>query len=232
MPCSSARTDWRKRRPPLRHLDRAARVGDGGERMRQDDAGIGEQPAPVAGVVAALAQVDDQVELDSRRARRETASAGRARCAARRMRSGRSARERAVLVRSQSSRRPGEPISSPISIRSLTLKPSRPRSASTAASAAMLIAVLAFVVGGAAAVDALALDGRASTAPGPARQSVVEAAHGVAMAVDQHGERARGPRCARPSGTAGLCPADCSRCRWSNPSGASARLDLAAQIRA
>jgi hypothetical protein len=30
--------------------------------MRQDDPGIGEQAAPVAGVMAALAQVDDEVD--------------------------------------------------------------------------------------------------------------------------------------------------------------------------
>ena len=51
-------------------------------------------------------------------------------------------------------------------------------------------AVLALVVGGAAAVDALALDGER-----PRRQSrapqIVEPAHGVAVAVDQHGQRVR-----------------------------------------
>ena len=59
-----------------------------------------------------------------------------------------------LLVRAHSSRRPGEPVSSPISIRNLALKPSVPRSASTAASACMLIDVLALVVGDAAAVPA------------------------------------------------------------------------------
>ena len=31
--------------------------------MGQDDTGIGEQPAPIAGMMTALAQVDDQIEI-------------------------------------------------------------------------------------------------------------------------------------------------------------------------
>jgi len=31
--------------------------------MRQDDSGVGEEPAPIAGMVAAFAQIDDQVEI-------------------------------------------------------------------------------------------------------------------------------------------------------------------------
>ena len=50
--------------PPLRHFDLAALVGDGGQRMRQDDAGVGQKAAPVAGMMAALAQGELQVEVE------------------------------------------------------------------------------------------------------------------------------------------------------------------------
>ena len=52
----------RKRRPPFRDLNRASGVGDTGQRLREDDARIGKQAAPVAGVVTALSQIDDQVD--------------------------------------------------------------------------------------------------------------------------------------------------------------------------
>ena len=42
----------------------AARVGDRGDRVGEHDAGIGEQPAPVARMMAALAQIDDQIDRD------------------------------------------------------------------------------------------------------------------------------------------------------------------------
>ena len=129
----------RQRRPPFRHQDRAARIGDAGERMRQDDARIGEQAAPVAGMMSALAQIDEPGRSDGRRGHRERSSAGRARCAARPRRSADRLSADRSLCCAQSSGRPAEPISSPISIRNLALKPSRPRSASTAASAAMLM---------------------------------------------------------------------------------------------
>jgi hypothetical protein len=35
--------------PPFRHFYLTARVGNGGERMRHDDTGIGQKPAPIAG---------------------------------------------------------------------------------------------------------------------------------------------------------------------------------------
>jgi hypothetical protein len=52
----------RQRRTPFRHADGSARIRDAGERMRQDDAGIGEQAAPVAGMVRAFAQIDHEVD--------------------------------------------------------------------------------------------------------------------------------------------------------------------------
>ena len=107
-------------------------------RARAGSPGLDEEPAPVAGMVAALARIDREVDADSRRACRERWSAGRPRGAGRRSRSARR-RRTARGARAHSSRRPGEPISSPISISHLALKPSRPRVASTAASAARLI---------------------------------------------------------------------------------------------
>src|SRR5262249_31712486 len=63
-PASKRRTDAGRgrRRPPFRHLDRAARIGDASERLREDDAGIGEEAAPVAGMMGPLAQIDDEVD--------------------------------------------------------------------------------------------------------------------------------------------------------------------------
>ena len=49
--------------PPFRHFDLAAPVGDGGERMGQDDAGVGREAAPVARVMAALAHRELEVEV-------------------------------------------------------------------------------------------------------------------------------------------------------------------------
>ena len=40
----------------------AALVGDGGQRMGHDDAGVGQEPAPVAGMMAALARIDPEIE--------------------------------------------------------------------------------------------------------------------------------------------------------------------------
>ncbi len=45
----------RQRRAPFRHADRAAGIGDTCKRMRENDARIGEETAPVAGMMAALA---------------------------------------------------------------------------------------------------------------------------------------------------------------------------------
>ncbi len=145
-----------------------------GDRMRQLDAGIGDQPAPVAGVVSAFARLDRSGRNSWRRASRETPSA------ARRDRRGpsdaisRSARSRSRCS-AHSSRRPAEPVSSPISIRYLALKPSLPRAASTLSHGLHVDGVLALVVGDAAAVPAPIALGqrpgrrgpRATRAPGP-----------------------------------------------------------------
>src|SRR5207249_6154844 len=51
-----------KGRPPLRHTDAAARIGNAGQRMRENDAWVGEETAPVAGMVRALAQIDGELD--------------------------------------------------------------------------------------------------------------------------------------------------------------------------
>ena len=63
--------------PPFGHADRAARVGDRGERMREHDAGVGDQPTPIARMVAALPQVGHQVEVQrAARAEEQRRAAG------------------------------------------------------------------------------------------------------------------------------------------------------------
>ncbi len=57
----------------------------------------------------------------------------------------------------QTSRRPGEPVSSPVSSSTLTLKPRRPRASMHALERGQVDRVLALVVGGAAAVPAIAV---------------------------------------------------------------------------
>src|SRR5262249_43167689 len=73
-----AETRLRRRRPPLRDLNRPARIGDRGKRMREHDAGIGEKAAPVARMVAALAQVDDEIDrVAAARAKEQRRPVGR-----------------------------------------------------------------------------------------------------------------------------------------------------------
>ena len=106
--------------------------------MGQQGAGIGQHAAPIAGMMATLAQLHAQFEF-MRRASRETPSGGRPTDAARRNRSARRPRARRARQR-QNARRPGEPASSPISSRSWQLKPRLPpRAAITCSSAARLM---------------------------------------------------------------------------------------------
>ena len=77
-PASSARTDGDSGGRHSGTLIAAARIGDAGERLRQNDAGVGEKPAPVAGMMTALAQVDDQVDrVAAARAEKECRLVGR-----------------------------------------------------------------------------------------------------------------------------------------------------------
>ena len=116
-------------------------------------AGIGQEPAPVAGMVAALARVDPEVDRKGAAACRERSSAGRRRGADRPSRSARRRRTaRGSPRRARASR--GEPVSSPISISHLALKPSLPRVREHGAERGDVDRVLALVVGDAAALVA------------------------------------------------------------------------------
>ena len=156
--------------------------------MRQDDAGIGKQPAPVAGVMAALAQIDDQVDqVAAARAEEQRRPVGRD---ARTVRGDQEVGlEQAVLVPLAQLAQPAEPTSSPISIRSLTLKPRGwPRSASTAASAAMLIECWPLL----SAVPRPYMRSPSTVSDQgerPGAPQLVETADGVAVAVDQDGQQ-------------------------------------------
>ena len=154
--------------------------------MRENDSGVGEEPAPVAGMMTAVAQIDDQVDrVPAAGAQKERRLAG---CDPRPVgRNQKVGAERAVLVllaQLAQSRRAdlfthldqefdveAEPAA--------FFKHRRERG--------NVDAVLALVVGGAAAVDAVALD-----LERPWRQSItpqiVEPADGVAVAVDQYGQ--------------------------------------------
>ena len=204
---------------PFGHADLPGRAGDAGDRVRELDRRVGQEPAPVAGMVAALARLDPQVdreaaaraEVDGRAGRPpsrgpsepiSTSAANSSRCSA------------------HTSRRPGEPTSSPISISHLALKPSLPRVRSTAACAAMLIvcwpllsAVPRPVI---AAVGLGQLPRRRARLP-----TRLEPADHVAVAVAEHGRQRRGPRCARRRGTA-RAPSACVSTRQVKPSASSA----------
>ena len=161
--------------------------------MRQDDTWIGEEAAPVAGMVPAFAQIDDQLDRVG---------------AARAEKDRRPVRRDARTVRSDQQVRPQQPMLV------LNAKFMQPRGtdllshldqdfdveAQTRAITSALgehrgerrdvDAVLPLVVGRAATVEARAFDGDR-----PRREArppqIVEAAHGVAVAVDQQGEQRR-----------------------------------------
>ena len=133
--------------------------------LREDRPGIGEQAAPVARVMAALAQVDGEVEVEraaraqeQRRPRRAQARAvgGDQHVGAKRRR----ARARTSRA-SPASRSPRRSRAAPC-----TLKPSAAARLEHARERGEVDAVLALVVGGAAAVPAVAFARRASTATG------------------------------------------------------------------
>ena len=92
----------------------------------------------------------------------------------------------AALLALQKSARPGEPVSSPVSIRMVELKPSEPRSSSTQASAAMLIVCWPLL----SAVPRPYIRSPSTTifhGDRPSPPLVLLAADHVAMAVGQHG---------------------------------------------
>ena len=192
----------RKRRPPLRHLNRAARVGDAGERMRQDDARIGKQPAPVAGMMPALPQIDDQVDqMAAARAEKQRRPIGRdARPVGCDQEIG---LEQPVLVEfAQLSQADRAELLAHLD-QELDVEPERPALGEHGGDRGDIDGVLALVVGGAAPVPAVAFD-RQRPGRQPRAPQRIEAADGVAVAIDQDGHAERRPRCARRSGTAAL----------------------------
>ena len=124
-------------RSPCIDHDPAAPISDGRERMGQGDAGVLEKAAIMAGMAAAFAKLDREVEgQPTSIAERDVGDIRRLAGAVRSQEKiGRKLR---LLGSSQNGLSPGEPISSPISIRTLALKPSRPRVSMTCASAAMI----------------------------------------------------------------------------------------------
>ena len=140
-------------RHPFGNADLPGRAGDGRERMGQLDRRARQEPAPVAGMMPALARIDPEIDREAAaRAERDGRAVGR-RGAGRRSRSARR-RRTASRCSAQSSRRPGEPVSSPISISHLALKPSLPRVCQHRRQRRDVDRVLALVVGDAAAVVA------------------------------------------------------------------------------
>ena len=181
----------RQRRPPLRHPDRSARVGDAGERVRQDDAGIGEEAAPVAGMMPALAQLDDQVDgVAAARAEKDRRLAGRN---ARAVRGDQHIRlQKPILVLHAKLVQPDGADFLAHLDQDLDVE-AQARAGAFALGKHRrerrdIDAVLSLVVGGAAAVDAVAFHRQH-----PRRKSrppqIVEAADGVAVAIDQNGEQ-------------------------------------------
>ena len=122
-------------------------------------AGIGKEPAPIARMMSAITRIRLSDRASSRPARRET-MVGRS--ADRRGPSD--AINRSALNRSrcssQISRNPGEPVSSPISISHLALKPSLPRAFSAHRLRGEIDRMLTLVVDDAAAIPAAVLFGQ------------------------------------------------------------------------
>ena len=174
-------------------------------------AGIGEQPAPIAGMMAALAQIDDQVEIDRAARAEKDRRASSAQAAARRRRSARRRRARLACC-AQNSRRPGEPISSPVSISTLQLKPSCAALGEHGVERGEVDRVLALVVGGAAAVDSARRSTTTRQGDRPCRHCASIAADDVAMAVAEHGRMQRGSRCARRAAPARRSGLSTTRC--------------------
>ncbi len=179
----------RQRRPPFRHQDRAARIGDGGERLRQHDAGIGDQAAPIAGMMRARAQFDDQIdriaaaraEENRRLVRRDARAVGADQHVG---------LEQIVAVpRAQFAQARRADFLRHLD-QYLAVEAERAAFLQHGGKGGNVDAVLAFVVGGAAAIDALAFDDDPPRLKARPPQLVL-AGDGVAMAIDQHGDESR-----------------------------------------
>jgi hypothetical protein len=161
--------------------------------MRQDDAGIGDEATPVAGMVRALAQIDDKVDHGAAaRAEKDRRPVGRDARAVRRDQQVRP--QQLILVPQAKLAQPGRADLLAHLDQDLHVEAQgRARAAALGEHSRErrdVDAVLSLVIGGAAAVDARALDahhpGGKAAAP-----LLVEAADGVAVPVDQHGEQRR-----------------------------------------
>ena len=155
--------------------------------MRQDDSGIGQQAAPVAGMMSALAQIDHQVdrvaaagtEIDRRLAGRD----------ARAIRGDQQIGfQQLLLVPRTELRHAGGPHLLAHLDQHLGVEAEPAALGQDRGQRRDIDAVLALVVGGAAAVDAVALD-RQGPGRKPRPPQIVETADGVAVAVEQDGDQ-------------------------------------------
>ena len=124
-------------RHELMDANLAVRADDGRDGVREQNSRVGKQPAPIAGMMAALARVDGEVERQlaaraEEHGRLSAQSRGPSDAISRSARN--SSRSASTVAQA------GQPASSPISISHLALKPSLPRCLSTAAMAARLMA--------------------------------------------------------------------------------------------
>jgi|HubBroStandDraft_4_1064222.scaffolds.fasta_scaffold00243_4 hypothetical protein len=152
--------------------------------MREDDTRVGEQPAPIARMMAALAQIDDQVEIhraagaekDRRPVRRQARPVG----------GDQHIRRKFVLVLPADLAQAGRTDLLPCLDQQFGVEAEPATRLQHAIHRGDVDRVLALVVGGAAAVEALATRGQR-----PGRQPLMplrlQPADDVAMAVAEHG---------------------------------------------
>src|SRR5215471_11311270 len=177
----------RQRRAPFRHLDRAACIGDASERMREDDTGIGEQAAPVAGMMSALAQIDDEIDwVAAARSEKDRRPIGRDPRAVRGNQQIR-LQELMLVLGAKLAQSGGADFLSHLD-QNFGVEAEAAALGDDRGECGDVDAVLSLVVGGAAAVKTRALDGQH---PGrkAAPPQIVEAAYRIAVAVDQNGDR-------------------------------------------
>jgi hypothetical protein len=126
------------RRAQRRHADDAAAVDQAGDGVGQHRARVAQQPAPVAAVVRAFAQLSVSEKLATPREPRKSGRplARQARAVAGDQHVG----ARASRCAAQNSARPGEPVSSPVSSSQVVeAQPAAPRASTACASAARLM---------------------------------------------------------------------------------------------
>ena len=155
--------------------------------MREDDAGIGEQAAPVAGMMGALAQIDDKVDrVAAARPKKQRRPIGRDPRAVRGDQQIRP-QEFILVLGAKLAQSGGAHFLSHLD-QNLGVEAEAPTLGDDRGERGDVDAVLSLVIGRAAAVKARALDGQR---PGrkAAPPQIVEAAHGIAVPVDQNRDR-------------------------------------------